>query len=118
MDKSKWMEISQSDSLREKQFSWVLPESHCGVPGQPRGPALPVEASVPQAGRRTEGRGIPVPWKWKSILKPEDKTSNVIPYVLKNYEKLGLKVSGDAKKMLETVKKLSSNFKKIEKEFS
>ena len=56
--------------------------------------------------------------KWKSILKPEDKTKNVIPYVLKNYEKLGLKVSGDAKKMLETVKKLSANFKKIEKEFS
>lgn len=46
----------------------MLPESHCGVPGQPRGPALPVEASVPRAGRRTEGRGIPVPWKWKSIL--------------------------------------------------
>ena len=56
--------------------------------------------------------------KWKNIIQPEDKTKNVIPYILKNYEKLGLKVSGDAKKMLDTVNKVLTNFGKIEKQFS
>ena len=56
--------------------------------------------------------------KWKNIIQPEDKTKNVIPYILKNYEKLGLKVSGDAKKMLDTVNKVLTNFEKIEKQFS
>ena len=56
--------------------------------------------------------------KWKNIIQPEDKTKNVIPYILKNYEKLGLKVSGDAKKMLDTVDKVLTNFGKIEKQFS
>ena len=56
--------------------------------------------------------------KWKNIIQPEDKTKNVIPYILKNYEKLGLKASGDAKKMLDTVNKVLTNFGKIEKQFS
>ena len=56
--------------------------------------------------------------KWKNIIQPEDKIKNVIPYILKNYEKLGLKVSGDAKKMLDTVNKVLTNFEKIEKQFS
>ena len=56
--------------------------------------------------------------KWTSIFKPKDETRQVIPYIMKNFEKIGLKASdSNVNKIVDTVQKMEDNFSTIEKEF-
>lgn len=56
--------------------------------------------------------------RWKSIFKPDDKKAAVVPFVLKNFEKLGLKADRKTKEFSKTIQKVDSQFTKIEKDFS
>lgn len=56
--------------------------------------------------------------KWTRIFKPKDETRQVIPYIMKNFEKIGLKASeSNVNKIVDTVHKMEDNFSIIEKEF-
>lgn len=56
--------------------------------------------------------------KWTSIFKPKDETRQVIPYIMKNFEKIGLKASDvNVNKIVDTVQKMEDNFGTIEKQF-
>ena len=56
--------------------------------------------------------------KWTSIFKPKDKTRQIIPYIMKNFDKIGLKASdSNVNKIVDTIQKMEDGFGTIEKNF-
>lgn len=57
--------------------------------------------------------------QWQTVLRPKDAASKFIPYFIKNYEKLGVKVADKSmRKYFGTLAKLSDNFDEIKKQFA
>lgn len=55
---------------------------------------------------------------WKKIFDPSQTDNAIIPYFLKNYEKLGMKINDkNMKKYIESLIKVADNFETIKKAF-
>ena len=55
---------------------------------------------------------------WEKILKPNEKGNNVLVYVLKNTDKLGIKLDKDMIKFTESILRIYDNFDEVKKQFS
>lgn len=56
---------------------------------------------------------------WTKILQPKDAANKFIPYFIKNYDKLGMKISDKhIKKYFDTLKTLADNFDEVKKQFA
>lgn len=56
---------------------------------------------------------------WTKILQPKDTANKFIPYFIKNYDKLGMKISDKhIKKYFDTLKTLADNFDEVKKQFA
>lgn len=55
---------------------------------------------------------------WEKILKPSEKGNNVLVYVLKNTDKLGIKLDKDMNKFTQSILRIYDNFDEVKKQFS
>lgn len=56
---------------------------------------------------------------WTEILQPKDPANKFIPYFIKNYDKLGMKISDkNIKKYFDTLRILADNFNEVKKQFA
>ena len=56
---------------------------------------------------------------WTKLLQPKDEANKFIPYFIKNYDKLGVKITDkNQKKYFDTLKKLVDNFDEVKKQFA
>ena len=55
--------------------------------------------------------------KWRAIFRPKDEKRAFIPYMLANADKIGLKIDGIDKDLLDVIRKMNKNFGKIETAF-
>ena len=55
--------------------------------------------------------------KWRAIFRPKDEKRAFIPYMLANADKVGLKIDGIDKDLLDVIRKMNKNFGKIETAF-
>ena len=55
---------------------------------------------------------------WEKILKPNEKGNNVLVYILKNTDKLGIKLDKDMIKFTESILRIYDNFDEVKKQFS
>lgn len=55
---------------------------------------------------------------WEKILKPDEKGNNVLVYVLKNTDKLGIKLDKDMNKFTQSILRIYDNFDEVKKQFS
>lgn len=56
--------------------------------------------------------------RWSDIFDPTDKKKVVIPFILSNFEKFGIKADGKTKAFAKTLKKVDARFDEIKKAFS
>lgn len=57
--------------------------------------------------------------RWTTIFEPKDESMKFVSYFIKNYEKLGVKISDKKiKKYFETLKQLIDNFDEVKKQFA
>lgn len=56
---------------------------------------------------------------WTKLLQPKDEANKFVPYFIKNYDKLGVKITDkNQKKYFDTLKKLIDNFDEVKKQFA
>jgi hypothetical protein len=56
---------------------------------------------------------------WTKLLQPKDEANKFVPYFIKNYDKLGVKITDkNQKKYFDTLKKLVDNFDEVKKQFA
>lgn len=56
---------------------------------------------------------------WTKLLQPKDEVNKFVPYFIKNYDKLGVKITDkNQKKYFDTLKKLVDNFDEVKRQFA